>query len=65
MPARPYTVEHAYFIGKRKAKLTPFTRGLSEMEIYIPVIAAIAAGLALIHTLLFTARPYYAVLFGG
>ena len=65
LPARPYTVEHEYFIGKRKAKLTPFTRGLSEMEVYIPIIAAIAAGLALIHTLLVPARPYYAMLFGG
>jgi len=65
LPARPYTVEHEYFIGKRKSKLTPFTRGLSDMEVYIPIIAAIAAGLALIHTLLVPARPYYAALFGG
>jgi hypothetical protein len=35
------------------------------MEIYIPIIAAIAAGLALIHTLLVPARPYYVMLFGG
>ena len=65
LPARPYTVEHEYFIGKRKAKLTPFTRGLSDMEIYIPIIAAIAAGSALIYTLLVPARPYYAMLFGA
>ena len=65
LPARPYTVEHEYFVGKRKAKLTPFTRGLSEMEIYIPVLAAIAAGSALIYTLLVPARPFYAMLFGG
>jgi hypothetical protein len=65
LPARPYTVEHEYFIGRRKAKLTPFTRGLSEMEVYIPIIAAIAASLALIHTLLVPARPFYAMLFGG
>jgi hypothetical protein len=65
LPARPYTVEHEYFIGKRKAKLTPFTRGLSDMEVYIPVMAAIASGLALIYTLLVSARPYYATIFGG
>jgi len=65
LPARPYTVEHEYFIGKRKAKLTPFTRGLSDMEVYIPIIAAIASGSALIYTLLVPARPYYAALFGG
>jgi len=66
LPARPYTVEHDYFIKQRKAKLSPFTRGLSDMESYIPVIAAIAAGLALIYTLSVPARPYYgAILAAG
>jgi len=65
LPARPYTVEHDYFIGKRKAKLTPFTRGLSDMEVYIPVTAAVASALALIYTLLVPARPYYAALLGA
>lgn len=62
LPARPSTVEHEYFIGKRKAKLTPFTRGLSDMEIYIPVMAVIAAGSALTYTPLVLARPFYAML---
>jgi hypothetical protein len=65
LPARPYTVEHEYFIGQRKAKLTPFTRGLSDMEAYIPITAAVASAMALIYTLLVPARPYYAALLGA
>jgi hypothetical protein len=65
LPARPYTVEHDYFIKRRLAKLTPFTRGLSDMEVYIPILAALAAGMALIYTLAVTARPYYGAIFGA
>lgn len=65
LPARPYTVEHDYFIKKRKAKLTPFTRGLSDMEVYIPIIAASASSLALLYTLAVPARPYFAAIFGA
>jgi hypothetical protein len=62
LPARPYTVEHDYFIKQRKAKLTPFTKGLSDMETYIPILAAFAAGMALTYTLAVPARPYYAAI---
>ncbi len=65
LPARPYTVEHDYFIKQRKAKLTPFTKGLSDMETFIPVIAAIAAGLALLYTLAISARPFYGAILGA
>ena len=41
LPAQPYRTEYLYFIKERDKKRNALSRGLAQMESYLPVIAAI------------------------